>query len=135
MKRPEFAILRISEKLNATYGVLMEDGHPLMLTLEDPWLQNQPNISCIPPGPYSCKRVNSPKHGDTFRVQNVVGRTYINFHSGNDEEDTEGCILLGSEWGKDNLGEAIILESKKAVSKFMERLKGINAFTLYIRKP
>ncbi len=132
---PEIVLLRISEKLNATYGVLMEQGFPWMLTLEDAWLQNQPNISCIPAGPYLCKRVNSPAHGDTFRVQSVVGRTYINFHSGNDEEDTEGCILLGSEWGRDNEGEAIILESRKAVKKFMKRLEGINSFTLYIRKP
>ncbi len=129
---PEFTLLRIAEKLHATYGVLMEDYQPWLLTLEDAWMGNQRNISCIPEGPYKCRRVQSPKFGDTFEVTNVPGRSHILFHSGNDQDDTSGCILLGSEWGK-NRDEVIVAESRKAVDKFMHRLTHTDEFNLYIR--
>jgi len=62
-----------------TFGVLKFDNTPFAVTLELDDLENRPNISCIPAGEYICKRVNSPKFGDTFEVANVPGRTHILF--------------------------------------------------------
>ena len=66
-----------------------------LFTLENPWLDNAPNISCIPVGSYVCKRVISPKYGETFEITGVDGRTHILFHEGNYPSNTMGCVLLG----------------------------------------
>ena len=65
------------------------------------------DVSCIPEGTYSCKRVNSPRYGNTFEITNVPGRSHILLHPGNVEEDTHGCVILGKHFG--------FLRNKRAV--------------------
>ncbi len=124
-------LLRLAERLTATHGVLMDNGSPWLPTLEDPWLDNKPFASCIPTGIYTCKRTNSPKFGETFEIF-VHGRTFILFHAGNGPEDTSGCVLLGTEWDRSS-GTTRVLRSRKAVAAFMDRLEGIDEFTLHVR--
>ena len=76
-----------------------------------------------------CRRVLSPRFGDTFEITNVEGRNHILFHTGNFLEDTNGCVLLGSKFG----GTFMIGESKKAFNYFMSRLSGTDSFQLYIK--
>lgn len=99
-------------------------------TLELEWNDNTPNKSCIPvkKTPYVCKRVNSPRFGNTFEVSNVEGRTHVLFHSGNFPKNTSGCILLGMEVNDKNY----LTQSKVAVKAFMEELQGYNQFSLTI---
>ena len=67
-------------------------------TLEDPWLENAPNVSCIPLGTYDCIMSMSARFGKMMpQLLNVPGRTGIRIHGGNTDADTEGCILLGIE--------------------------------------
>ena len=73
---------RVEHSDKCTRGVLIHEDEIIALTLENPWRDNTPNISCIPIGTYLCKRVDSPKFGDTFEVSDVSGRTHILFHSG-----------------------------------------------------
>ena len=76
-------IKRVSHLEHATFGVLLDDHMvPFAATLEEAWVRNTPNISCIPPGMYTCRRVDSPKFGDTFEVADVPGRSHILFHKG-----------------------------------------------------
>lgn len=82
----------------AVLGTLELEGKELCKTLENPWLNNEPTISCIPAGKYIVKKYNSPKYPDVWELQNVEGRTYILIHNGNFEGDTQGCILVGREW-------------------------------------
>lgn len=93
-------------------GVLLRDnGIPFCLTLENPWLDNETSISCIPTGLYKCKIVNSPRYGEVYEVMNVKHRTHILIHSGNTEADTRGCILVGQSFGELK-GEPAVLNSK-----------------------
>ena len=126
-----FTLKRISLILDGTFGVLLDGNIPFALTCEREWLDNKPEISCIPTGIYFCKRVNSPRFGDTFEVMNVPGRTSILFHSGNTEDDSKGCILVGEEFGSVN-GKTAVLSSKRGFAEFLERLKGQNEFNLRI---
>ncbi|MGE4193081.1 MAG: DUF5675 family protein [Pseudodesulfovibrio sp.] len=103
--------------------------HRLMMTLERPWLDNQPDVSCIPAGRYICRRTVSPKFGETFEVTNVEGRTHILFHAGNFPEETEGCILLGVT--RDPSVPAV-WHSKAAHAQFMARLAAVDEFFLEI---
>ncbi|GAG80142.1 unnamed protein product, partial [marine sediment metagenome] len=93
-------LIRVAYIKDGTFGVLFDEETPFCLTLEREWKDNRKGESCIPIGTYSCKRVISPKFGNTFEVCNVPGRSHILFHKGNLEDDSHGCILTGEEYGK-----------------------------------
>ena len=65
-------------------------------TVERPWLNNTPAISCIPDGDYYCKPFNGRKFKDVIEITNVPGRTYILFHPANLPEELQGCIAPGT---------------------------------------
>jgi hypothetical protein len=114
----QLRLVRVSEHLGATLGVLVIDGQPTFTTLEDKWLENEKSRSCIPLGKYTLRRHQSPKFGDCFQVLDVEGRDAILIHSGNTHHDTHGCILIGMAFG--TLGpETAILSSKVAFTTFM----------------
>ena len=86
-----------SEK--STIGELFLNGERICDTLENPWLDNQRNISCIPEGNYDV-RLRLPRESATrdylhLLVQDVPNRDWILFHRGNTAKDTRGCILVG----------------------------------------
>ena len=124
-------IIRIDKSLKGVFGVLTLNDETVCVTLERPWADNKPNISCVPEDIYLCERVDSPRYGDTFKVMDVPGRTNILFHKGNVVDDSLGCVLLGSEYGalKD---QRAVLNSSKAFFTFMKRLEGLNHFPLQI---
>lgn len=64
-------------------------------SLELPWKDNITSVSCIPAGTYDTTFYDSPAHGKVLLLQDVPGRTYVEIHSGNYTDQTEGCILLG----------------------------------------
>ena len=114
-----------------TLGALILDDEVFCCTLEDPDLDNQVNVSCIPEGVYLCKRVKSPRFGDTFEITKVPGRTHILFHAGNTQEDTHGCVLLGRFWGKLR-GDRAILNSGGSFRDFIKATEGVSEFWLLI---
>ncbi len=128
----KLTIKRVSFIPDGTFGVLLDEDIPFALTCEKEWLHNQPEISCIPIGTYYCKRVVSPKFGDTFEVANVSGRSAILFHSGNTEDDSLGCILVGEQFGELN-GKTAVLSSKAEFAEFLKRLEGEDEFILTIK--
>ena len=64
-------------------------------SLELPWLNNDNNVSCIPNGIYHCKKINSPNHGECFKIMNVPFRSLVRGHIGNFISSTLGCVLFG----------------------------------------
>lgn len=127
----QIIIRRIAENDDGTFGVIIDGDKPFALTLENKWLNNQRNISCIPEGRYICRRYSSAKYPDTFEVTNVPGRSHILFHTGNTNEDTAGCILVAEQFGELNKAIAI-LASKPGFREFMERLIDVDVFELII---
>ena len=83
----------------STIGNLYLDGEWLCDTLENPWLNNQRNISCIPEGEYKVRlrtaRESATKDYLHLLVQDVPDRSLVLFHTGNTAKDTRGCILVG----------------------------------------
>ena len=79
---------------DSTIGRLWTNGFQCF-TLELPWLDNQRNISCIPPGVYQYRYKRSNRNGDVLELDTVIGRTYIQIHAGNFTNQIEGCILVG----------------------------------------
>ncbi len=88
-------------------------------TVENPWLLNERNVSCIPEGTYDVSLDYFDKGGySTFQVESVEDRSEILFHVGNTMRDVEGCIALGTRLGwLDGLWG--VGASKTAFRKFM----------------
>jgi len=80
-------------------GELYLNGERMCDTLENPWLDNQQNISCIPAGIYDVRlrlaRESASRDYLHLLVKDVPNRKYILFHRGNFPKDTSGCILVG----------------------------------------
>ena len=92
-------LIRDTFTKESTIGELFLNGERLCDTLENPWLDNQRNISCIPEGEYPV-RIRLPRESATrdyihLLVKDVKDRDYILFHIGNTAKDTSGCILVG----------------------------------------
>ena len=91
----------------STQGELYIDGQAFCVTLELPVKDGLPG-SAIPEGTYPVVLAPSPKFmasDDTWvlkfaqlmpRIINIPDRTGILIHFGNDAEDTEGCVLVGT---------------------------------------
>lgn len=88
----------------------MKAGDLLFYTIELPWRNNQPNVSCVPAGEYQLLPYFSPTHGQTWRLHNpalkVWGasamapegmRSECELHSANWARQLLGCIALGIE--------------------------------------
>lgn len=98
-------------------------------TIENPWLENRVNLSCIPEDCYQMVRVNSPKYGpDTWEIANVPGRTHILIHKANWANDVLGCVGFGMGLF-DNLEG--VTNSARAVGAFYEET--VNLDTLKVR--
>lgn len=129
-------LLRL-KSLNATPGVLLTEKGILCFSLELPWRDNAPNVSCIPDSVYFCKRVNKRettggmKIETTFEVENVSGRYGILFHIGNQVGDTEGCILLGKGINIDR--RVTLAYSRVAFTEFLDYFAEENEFKLIVK--
>lgn len=128
-------IKRFSYTEKATYGVMCQNGIPFAVTLERPWENNEPNISCIPAGRYICKKIISPKFGETFEIQHVTNRTHVLLHKLNTVFQTQGCIGIGEKFTSIDKDEIMdIGESAEGFNEFMSILKDKNEFELLIKE-
>lgn len=81
---------------NRTTGILtLPDGTEL-ITLERPWLNNEPFVSCIPEGQYVVCRNQTGKH-QWYGLLDVEGRSFIEIHTATRVDHLEGCIGLQSD--------------------------------------
>jgi hypothetical protein len=121
MKR--VSLFRYQCDINATLGLLSIPGYRGLYTLENPWLDNKRNVSCIPTGRYICKPFSGEKYKNVYQVLNVENRSSILFHHGNWERNTQGCILVG--YGVDYITRSspMITNSKAAMDKMRSLLK------------
>lgn len=124
-------LIRIADNRIASYGVLIHDRTPFAVSLERPWRNNERNVSCIPPGTYECRRVKSPRFGETFQVMDVPGRSQILFHKGNIDADTHGCICVGEAFNP-VLGKPGITQSGEGFSEFLGLLRMTDRFALSV---
>ena len=86
------------------FGLWVSDSGYKCQTLELPWRDNAPMISCVPLGSYLCRWMWSEKHGRSlYHLLNVPMRDVIEIHAANWAGDTSlgfisqlrGCISPG----------------------------------------
>ncbi len=127
----KFKLIRVAYIPDGTFGVLFDGDIPFCLTLEREWKDNKRNISCIPVGIYTCKRIDSPKFGDTFQVLRVPDRSDILFHKGNIEDDSHGCIIIGEQY-HNYKGKVSLKASREGYAEFHRILNPDDWFELEI---
>ena len=111
-------IVRYCEIEDGMFGVMTYNSEPFSMCLEPNDRGNGKN-SCIPVGVYICKRHSGTKYKDAWCITGVPGRSFILFHIGNIEDDSLGCILLGSSLG--SLKKKMsITQSGNTFRKFMK---------------
>ena len=104
-KKINLLLIRDTFSKLSVLGELFLNGERMCDTLENPWIDNQRNISCIPEGEYEV-RIRLPRESATrdymhLLVKDVPDRDYILFHIGNRPSDTSGCILVGLSSSQD----------------------------------
>jgi len=102
------------------FGVLHIENEPICVTLEETWLNNIRDESCIPEGVYKVVKYSSSKYKDVWELKGVDGRVYILMHTGNTELDTAGCILVGKYFA--DFGERRGVADSKNTLKLLKGL-------------
>ncbi len=121
-------VVRTQFGKDATNGLLFIDGKFECYTLEDQYQAVKVmHETCIPEGEYdiqfrktggfhtrySAKYGNS--HYGMLHLQDVPGFTYILIHSGNTDESTSGCLIVGETQQDLDLGkDGFVGQSVKA---------------------
>lgn len=92
-------------------------------------------------GTYTCNRgqhrlASNMKWFETFEIEKVPRHFDILFHKGNYNEDSAGCVLVGTsiqDYNDPGHGHGKMLASSKiAFEKFLALQSGINSFTLTV---
>lgn len=98
-------------------------------TLERPWAENQPGVSCIPEGRYTLVRDATGRHR-WFRIpdEEVAPRSAIEVHPANRPRELQGCIAPGMALATDWWG---VVRSQEACELMVALLPEVE--TLWIR--
>jgi len=103
-------IIRDTFTKESTIGKLFINGELFCDTLENPYINNERNISCIPEGQYKVRlrlaRESATRDYLHLLVQDVPNRDWILFHRGNTAKDTSGCILVGNGREQDTVNNS-----------------------------
>jgi len=116
----------------STIGTLWINGEHCCFTLEDPVRPHKiPGGTAIPAGTYPVRLALSPKRKIIVPwIDDVPKYSNIQIHVGNYPKDTDGCILVGTDYA-----ENMILHSKVAFERLMAKLKVANQITITIHNP
>jgi hypothetical protein len=102
---------------DGTNGALYSNSSFQCYTIELPWVNNLPRLSCIPEGRYELKKRYSPKFKDHLLVKGVPGRSLVLLHPANDAlKELKGCIAPVSSL--DGAGKGS--DSRKAFKKLLQ---------------
>jgi hypothetical protein len=124
------------------FGALYHEGHRLAYTVEQPWRDNRPFVSCVPAGRYRAVRFNSPKYGSTFALENHDLDVYVEkphdrgrwaclIHKANWAKELQGCIAPGTRLGAGR-GEWMVQSSADAMARLFDIVGGFDEWELSI---
>lgn len=121
----QFYLYRISNISDGIQGVLLDGDTAFCVTLEN-------NDYIFPDGEYVCRRILSPKFGNTFEITGIPNRTHILFHWGAEEEHSKGCVILGETFTVVNGKNMVGYSKEYAFKEFLDRTNSIDEFMLNV---
>lgn len=87
-------IERLAHLPKGVLGVLRAPNFECF-TVERPWLDNQPFISCIPEGTWEVRPFTGRRFKSVSIIEGVPNREFILIHSANRPTELSGCIAPG----------------------------------------
>uniref|UniRef100_UPI004048835D DUF5675 family protein n=1 Tax=Polynucleobacter sp. TaxID=2029855 RepID=UPI004048835D len=138
-------LTRFNYAPDGTFGKLrLPDGSSLY-TVEPPWKDNEPNVSCIPDGLYDLALRKSPKvfqssggkysHG--YEILGVPGRQFCMIHPANWPHELDGCIAPGLDYRiiqtKEGEFKQAVTSSRAAFVRLMNVMQKADSVKLYIK--
>lgn len=122
MKTDEIFLNRFAFLPEGTLGQMIFPGGYECFTVERPWRNNQPYVSCIPEGSYRLAwHMVKGKHYGQPELLAVPGRSAILIHPANYPSDLLGCIGPGREWAVKGQSPWVS-DSKQAYDDIMKLL-------------
>ena len=129
-------LIRYSDNGDDTLGLLFIDGFFQCYTLEDEFRNVKvAGETRIPAGDYEIgfRESDSPMtdkyrkiYPDFFdyhiHIKDVPNFQFVYIHHGNDDDDTDGCILLGDSAQSNTVGQGKIGYSRNAFTKFYKKV-------------
>lgn len=120
------------------FSELLDDqGNQLFCTLEHAFRDEDGHyFPKIPDGVYECIRGQHRLEGmnenfETFEITGISGHTGLLFHIGNFNFDSDGCVLVGSQFNKQPTVWTVI-NSRIAFTNFMDLQKNCDKFSLLV---
>lgn len=129
----QIELIRYAYNPRSVMGYLICPGLKLF-TIERPWKNNEPFVSCIPTGQYRVTRRHSEKFGDHWLLLDVPERSLILIHVANYASELQGCIGIGTGQSIDKKRLChMVTNSRKAMERFNDLLADETEFQLIIR--
>jgi hypothetical protein len=132
---------RFIHKADWTISRVYLDGKLFCFAIEDEKRTTKvKGETCIPDGTYKLSTRWSPKFSPIYNhemiwVKDVPNFEYILVHWGNTDDDTDGCLIVGSKIGIVK-GQDAVLSSRdtylKLYSKVIERIQKGNEYIEYV---
>lgn len=120
-----------------TFGRCTIDGKYQGITVEQPYNDNKPFVSCIPDGDYKLLKYESPKYGDIFVAVNPALDVYafeddapgaedrdacLFFHPGSYPHNFQGCCGIGNKLSMDGNGRLYVQGTRVTSEKVVAML-------------
>lgn len=122
-----------------TFGTLRV-GAKEWFSVECPWRDNAPSVSCIPEGNYPLKLgkyfggdgIGGRPDYPAYEILHVPDRAQIKIHRANISLQVKGCVAIGRVLGVD-LGRWAVRESQLAYDEFMAAMDGALVSEINVR--
>lgn len=112
---------------DCTLGALSIGNTPWFFTVERPWLNNAPYVSCIPADMYPWKWVDTGtagnRNGRGIGILDVPDRDLIRVHVANYASQVQGCVGVGLQRHDFAQGRGVGA-SGPALDRLMDMLEG-----------
>lgn len=131
-------LIRREKRPDGVFSELCIRNSFFLMALERSYKQEDGSYDAkLKVGEYICQlgehRLADLKPFDTYEILGVKGHFGILFHVGNYNEDSEGCVLLGTAIGyRSDMKSKMIVNSRVAFKKFMDLLNGEKTFLLQV---
>jgi hypothetical protein len=134
----EVQLIRNQPFTNVIFGDWCVEGKVALKSMEPPWIDNMPNVSCVPCGNYFCEVRDATPHMreatgliKVYHLLNVPDRDFVEIHPANKVEQLLGCIALGKSA---DMIQKTLLFSRDAINWFMYDIMGLEPFKLIIKE-
>lgn len=122
LEKPLFRLQRFLPHIDSTIGMWLIQDKFHCWTLEDEIrFKKVYGETAIPTGVYEIVLEVSPKFGLVPTIKNVKNFTAIRVHGGNDDDDTDGCPLVGHDLKSPNRIE----NCPPALKVIVDKLKSV----------